>query len=87
MLNDLGVKYLNVTQLKGSAAWGALLKNQTWLSLGSFIYLQQLKESGDSQPKLRLPKGRLSHCTYTLFGELHVDLFFAVGFTYLIRFL
>lgn len=54
-------------------------RNETWLSLGSSIYLQQGKEAGDSHPKLCLLEGTLSHCLYTVFGYLHVDFFFAVG--------
>lgn len=34
------------TRLKGSTTWAALLKHETWLLQGSFIYLQQGKESG-----------------------------------------
>lgn len=34
-----------VTRLEGFAAWGVLFKNKMWLWLGSFIYLQQVKET------------------------------------------
>lgn len=56
-----------VMELKGFAVctWGVLLKNYT---LSSFISLQQVEETGDSHPELCLPKGRLSHYLYTLFG-------------------
>lgn len=37
-------------------------------SLSSFIYLERVKETGDSHPKLYLCKDRLSHCLYALFG-------------------
>lgn len=33
------IRTVTVNKLKGFAAWGILVKNDTWLSLGSFIYL------------------------------------------------
>lgn len=50
--------------------------DEMWLLQGSLIYLQQIKEAVNSYPKLYHLKGRLSHCLYTLFGQLHVDFFF-----------
>ena len=47
----------SVTKLKELTASGILFKNEAWLSLGSFIYLQQVKETGHSHPKLCLPRG------------------------------
>lgn len=62
-------------------------KTETWLLRGNFIYLQQVKENGVLSKSL-LPTGRLSlsHCSYTLFGQSHVDLFFAVGCIYPVGF-
>lgn len=59
-----------VPELKGFTAWGVLFKKETWLSLGSFIYFQQVsKEAGDSHPKLCVSKGRLGHCfIYTIWS-------------------
>ena len=37
-----------VTKFQGLATWGVLFKNETWLLQGSFIYLQQVKETGFS---------------------------------------
>lgn len=68
-----------VTEFKSFAAWDVLFKKEIWLSLGSFIYLQQGEEARDSHPKLCLYEERLSHCMYTPFGSLHVDFFFPVG--------
>lgn len=34
-----------VAEHKGFTAWGFPFKRETWLFLGSFIYLQQVKES------------------------------------------
>lgn len=34
----------SVTELRGFAAWGVLLKNKMWWFLGGFIYLQEVKE-------------------------------------------
>ena len=72
--------FLSVTKLKGFAICGALFKNERWLLQGRFIFLQQVKEIENSYPKLCLPKGRLSHRLYMLFGQLHIDFFFAVGY-------
>ena len=49
--------------------------------LGNLVYLQQVKEM-ECYPKLCLPKGRFSQCLHTLFGKLHIDFFFAVGYPY-----
>ena len=46
-----------ITRLKEFAARGALFKNETRLSQGSFIYWWQVKETRDSYPKLCLQKG------------------------------
>ena len=43
----------SVIELKGFTTWGVSFKNKTWLSLGSFIYLQQVKDIRGSRPKLR----------------------------------
>lgn len=53
---------------QGVWGWGVLFKNETWLSLGSFTYLQQVNKTGDSHPKLCLPEERFSRCVCTLFG-------------------
>lgn len=37
---------LTIPELKGFDAWGDLVKNEKWLSLVIFIYLQQVKEMG-----------------------------------------
>ena len=56
------------------------------MSQGSLIYLQQIKETGFISKSLS-PQGRLSHCLYTLFDQLHVDFYFAIGYTQQIEFL
>ena len=40
---------------------------------GSFIYLQQVKETGDSYLKLCLSKEGPNPCLNTLFGQLYID--------------
>lgn len=57
-----------VTKLKQLMAWVVVFKNKTWLLLDRFIYLQQVKEIGHPHAKLCLPKGRVGHCLYMLFG-------------------
>lgn len=51
-----------------SAVRGVLLKNEMWWWLGSFIYLQQVKETGDLHPKHCLLEGRVSPCLYTVWS-------------------
>lgn len=45
------------------------------------------KRDKDPHSKFYLPEGRRSHCLYTPPGQLHIDFFFAVGYTYLVGFL
>lgn len=73
---------LESSPVRGSPLGALYSKTETWLLQGHFIYLQQVKENTGSSPNPCLPTGRLSlgHCSYTLFGRLHVDLFFAVGY-------
>ena len=65
-----GVKE-HVTELKGFATPRGCCK---------YFYLLA-PSKGDSQPKLCLPEGRLNHCLHILLSQLHVDFFFAVGYT------
>lgn len=58
-----------VTELKGFAAWGSLLKNKMWPSQGSFIYFQQGKQIRKLRPKLCLWEERFCHCLDTLFSQ------------------
>lgn len=66
-------KLYYVTEFKRFATLGCSpLKNEKWLSEGSFTYFQQVKKSGYPYPKLCLPKGRLSHLLiYTTRGLMH----------------
>ena len=59
-----------LTSSRGSLLGVLYAKMRPWFSQGSFIYLQQVKETEDSYPKLCLLEGILSHCLYTLFGQL-----------------
>ena len=47
---------------------GALLEMRHGLLEGSFIYLQQVEETGDLYPQFCLLKEKLNHCLYILFG-------------------
>ena len=49
---------------------------------GVLLTGKQVKGPGFT-PQFRLPAGRLGQGSCTLFGSLHIDFFFAVGYTYL----
>ena len=77
----------SVAQLKVFPAWGALFKNKTWLSQGSFIHLQQVKETRDSSAKLCIPEGRFSIAYIHYSVNNMLISFFAVGYFHLVEFL
>lgn len=57
-------------------AWAALIKEK-WL-LQDVVYLLAASIHIQSYVSLK-GGGGLSHCLYTLFGQLHVDFFFAIS--------
>ena len=65
---------------------GVLRSKKTWLSPGSFIYLKQVKETGDSYPELCLPEGSLSHCLYIVHYLVNYMLISSLQLTTFIRF-
>ena len=67
---------LSCYQTKGVCHVGYSIQEQDKvirLSQGSFIYLHQVKETGFTSKALS-SEGKLSHCLYTLSGQLQIDL-------------
>lgn len=63
-------------RMQGVGRLGCSIQEREVVVVGSFVFMCHKERTWDSHPKPPLLKGGLA---ITLFGELHVDFFFAVG--------